>query len=116
MEIYAPLSDRMGMNHIRDELEDLSFQELNPEARNLIVEKLSINKKNREIIFNELLKKFEKVRIDLAETLGISHFDISDHILYKMKDRNKKWGYFTKYYDIEMNSINVYVKFLDFAN
>ncbi len=37
MEIYAPLSDRMGMNHIRDELEDLSFKELNPEARNLVV-------------------------------------------------------------------------------
>ena len=36
MEIYAPLSDRMGMNHIRDELEDLSFQKLNPEARNLV--------------------------------------------------------------------------------
>ena len=35
MEIYAPLSDRMGMNYIRDELEDLSFQKLNPEARNL---------------------------------------------------------------------------------
>ena len=26
MEIYAPLADRMGMNRIRDELEDLSFQ------------------------------------------------------------------------------------------
>ena len=38
MEIYAPLADRMGMNHIRDELEDLSFQRLNPDARNLIVE------------------------------------------------------------------------------
>ena len=37
MEIYAPLSDRMGMNHIRDELEDLSFNALNPEARKLIV-------------------------------------------------------------------------------
>ena len=29
MEIYAPLADRMGMNRIRDELEDLSFAQLN---------------------------------------------------------------------------------------
>ena len=60
MEIYAPLSDRMGMNHIRDELEDLSFQKLNPEARNLIVERLSLNKKNRENTFKEISHKFYK--------------------------------------------------------
>ena len=60
MEIYAPLSDRMGMNHIRDELEDLSFQSLNPEARNLIVERLSLNKKNRESSFRDISKSFEK--------------------------------------------------------
>jgi len=61
MEIYAPLSERMGMNYIRDELEDLSFQELNPEARNLIVERLSLNKKDREKTFKEISKTFEKV-------------------------------------------------------
>jgi RelA/SpoT family (p)ppGpp synthetase len=60
MEIYAPLSDRMGMNHIRDELEDLSFQKLNPEARNLVVERLSRNKKNRENSFKEISKNFTK--------------------------------------------------------
>ena len=36
MEIYAPLADRMGMHRIRDELEDLSFEILNYEARSLI--------------------------------------------------------------------------------
>ena len=36
MEIYSPLADRMGMNRIRDELEDLSFEVLNPNARKLI--------------------------------------------------------------------------------
>ena len=60
MEIYAPLSDRMGMNHIRDELEDLSFLELNPEARDLIVKKLSINKKTRDLNFSNISKIFKK--------------------------------------------------------
>ena len=36
MEIYSPLADRMGMHRIRDELEDLSFQVLNNDARKLI--------------------------------------------------------------------------------
>tara|TARA_B100000029_G_scaffold422048_1_gene428583 strand:+ start:5126 stop:6868 length:1743 start_codon:yes stop_codon:yes gene_type:complete len=61
MEIYAPLSDRMGMNHIRDELEDLSFEKLNPEARNLIVKKLSTNKDSREKNFRQISRNFEKI-------------------------------------------------------
>ena len=46
MEIYAPLADRMGMNRIRDELEDLSFEILNPEARHLVKKRLDEIKKN----------------------------------------------------------------------
>ena len=47
MEIYAPLADRMGMNLIRDELEDLSFAVLNNQARDLIIERLKFIKDNR---------------------------------------------------------------------
>ena len=64
MEIYAPLADRMGMNHIRDELEDLSFKTLNCEARNLVVERLAINKKSRENSFKVISNNFEKVLSD----------------------------------------------------
>ena len=37
MDIYAPLAGRMGMQSIREELEDLSFGVLNPDARNSII-------------------------------------------------------------------------------
>ena len=51
MEIYAPLADRMGMNKIRDELEDLSFSVLNKPARDLILDRLRLIKSNKEDTF-----------------------------------------------------------------
>jgi guanosine-3',5'-bis(diphosphate) 3'-pyrophosphohydrolase len=40
LDIYAPLAGRMGMQEMREELEDLSFRELHPEACKVITERL----------------------------------------------------------------------------
>src|SRR5579883_3448626 len=40
LDIYAPLAGRMGMQQMREELEDLAFRELNPEAYRVISERL----------------------------------------------------------------------------
>ncbi|MFY8107123.1 MAG: RelA/SpoT family protein [Elstera sp.] len=40
LEIYAPLADRIGMQAMKDELEDLAFAQLNTEARASIVKRL----------------------------------------------------------------------------
>src|SRR4029077_16093321 len=41
IEIYAPLAGRIGMQNIREELEDLAFAELDPEARDSIFTRLA---------------------------------------------------------------------------
>ena len=68
MEIYAPLADRMGMNRIRDELEDLSFSVLNKPARDLILERLRFIKNNRE-------DTFKSISAELIELLKINGID-----------------------------------------
>ena len=61
MEIYSPLADRMGMNRIRDELEDLSFEVLNPEARKLIKDRLNQIKDSNLVNYNNVLSEFENL-------------------------------------------------------
>jgi len=69
MEIYSPLADRMGMNRIRDELEDLSFNVLNSKARKLIKDRLDLIKDNNLISFNavsdELFNLLKKNNINV---------------------------------------------------
>ena len=67
MEIYAPLADRMGMNRIRDELEDLSFSVLNQPARDLINERLKFIKNNRDDTFKSISLEL----IDILKNNGI---------------------------------------------
>ncbi len=72
MEIYAPLADRMGMHRIRDELEDLSFEILNNEARKLIKERLDEIKLDRKDLFEE--QSFE-----LSEILNDNEINAEIH-------------------------------------
>src|ERR1700739_4911659 len=47
LDIYAPLAGRMGMHEMREELEDLAFRELNPEAYKVISARLeSLEERN----------------------------------------------------------------------
>jgi len=68
MEIYAPLADRMGMNRIRDELEDLSFSVLNKPARELIIERLNFIKNNRVDTFKSISNEL----IELLKSKGVN--------------------------------------------
>ncbi|MFV0292664.1 MAG: RelA/SpoT family protein [Paracoccus sp. (in: a-proteobacteria)] len=51
MDIYAPLAGRMGMQWMREELEDLAFKVINSEARNSIIRRfLTLQKESGDVI------------------------------------------------------------------
>ncbi|WP_136658642.1 bifunctional (p)ppGpp synthetase/guanosine-3',5'-bis(diphosphate) 3'-pyrophosphohydrolase [Nitratireductor sp. XY-223] len=68
MEIYAPLAGRMGMQDMREELEELSFRHLNAEAYETVTKRLKeLSKKNSGII-----RKIETELGDLFEEHGLN--------------------------------------------
>lgn len=51
--IYAPLANRLGLNRIKTELEDLSFKYEHPETYHQIEEKLKATQAERDTVFEE---------------------------------------------------------------
>ncbi len=73
LEIYAPLAERIGVHKIKEELEDLAFGYLNPEARESIMNRLQFLRKEgiavADSIIAELQSELEKAGIK-AEITG----------------------------------------------
>ena len=73
MDIYAPLAGRMGMQWMRDELEDLSFRVLNPEGRNSILRRfITLQRETGDVvqkITGDIRKELEKAGIE-ADVYG----------------------------------------------
>ncbi len=73
MDIYAPLAGRMGMQWMRDELEDLAFRVLNPEARNSIMRRfITLQRETGDVIHkitNDIRQELEKAGIE-ADVFG----------------------------------------------
>src|SRR5882762_9293849 len=64
LDIYAPLAGRMGMQEMREELEDLSFRSLDPEAYAVVKQRLdALAERNRNLISeieSQLSKNLQK--------------------------------------------------------
>ena len=84
MEIYAPLAGRMGMQDMREELEELAFRYINPEAHRTVTERLKeVLERSRGVI-----DEIEKALSELFEKHGIRA---------TVKSRQKKpWSVFRK--------------------
>ena len=61
LEIYAPLAGRLGMHEFKDELEDLSFQILNPSAYASILNRTEYLKKDTSDLTNKIKSRIEDI-------------------------------------------------------
>ena len=68
MDIYAPLAGRMGMQDMREELEELSFLHINPEAHDTVVKRLEDLSLRNE----GLVKKIEDELSELLVANGLT--------------------------------------------
>src|SRR5690242_7469148 len=60
LEIYAPLAGRMGMHEMREELEDLAFRELNPEAYEVVTGRLNALSERSRLLISEIESQLTK--------------------------------------------------------
>ncbi len=70
IEVYAPLSRRLGIHSLKEELEELAFDVINPKARKIILDKLlSISSDSGELIDSikaDLSKEIKKNKINFT--------------------------------------------------
>ena len=60
LDIYAPLAGRMGMHEMREELENLAFHELNPDAYRVISERLAALAARSQTVVAEIERQLTK--------------------------------------------------------
>ncbi|EFA23420.1 RelA/SpoT family protein [Bifidobacterium gallicum DSM 20093 = LMG 11596] len=77
LDVYAPLANRLGMNAIKTELEELSFKVLHPKIYNEIVVLVQKRAGQREVYLKQILAEINE---DLAEQ------HISAHVTGRPKD------------------------------
>jgi guanosine-3',5'-bis(diphosphate) 3'-pyrophosphohydrolase len=80
--IYAPLANRLGLNKIKTELEDLSFRYEHPEEYKNIVDKLSMTEEQRNRLFGDFTQPIR----DALDAQGFNY-----HIKARVKSPYSIW-------------------------
>lgn len=97
LDILTPIAHRLGMSHIKGELEDLSLRYLKPDAYFSIVEKLNQTKIERDKCVTEMINSVS----DILNKNNIDHKikgrSKSIYSIYKKLDKGKK---FSDIYDL----------------
>jgi guanosine-3',5'-bis(diphosphate) 3'-pyrophosphohydrolase len=89
LEIYAPLAERIGVNKIKNELQDISFCNLYPDVYEMVIRKLNEISANRQALINNIVEELSNFLVSEnvdAEIFGRAKTPYS--IWMKMVNKN----------------------------
>ncbi|HRK43631.1 MAG TPA: RelA/SpoT family protein, partial [Gemmobacter sp.] len=108
MEIYAPLAGRMGMQWMREELEDLAFRVLNPDARNSIIRRfITLQREAGDVVHKitaDIRHELEKAGIE-ADVYGRAKKPYS--VWRKMQEKDLAFSRLSDIYGFRVITANV---------
>ncbi|MFN3699984.1 MAG: RelA/SpoT family protein [Alphaproteobacteria bacterium] len=87
LEIYAPLAERIGVHKIKEELEDLSFAEIQPEARESIINRLSFLRKEGGSVADSIIEELSGLLKDSDIAHDISGREKTGYSIWKKMQR-----------------------------
>lgn len=61
LDIYAPLAARIGLNKLKDEIQDLAFEVIDPDARTFIADKLNDLIDKRQDLIDKIIEQIDEV-------------------------------------------------------
>ena len=89
MDIYAPLAERIGMQELKAELEDLAFSELNPEARRSITRRLEFLRERGEDLVQTVIIELKLVLADNGISAEISGREKTPYSIWQKMQSNE---------------------------
>ncbi|PKR59532.1 RelA/SpoT family protein [Thalassospira lohafexi] len=93
LEIYAPLAERIGMHDIKEELEDLAFQHINPEGRDSILARLEFLREKDDNVVNRIVSELKDVIVRQGLKVDIYGREKRPYSIWqKMQRKNITFG------------------------
>src|SRR5438874_3362963 len=87
MDIYVPLAERIGMHRLKDQLEDLAFAELHPDARASVIARLGFLRENGGDIVARVVAELSRALKEGGLSASVSGREKSPYSIWRKMQR-----------------------------
>ena len=89
MDIYAPLAERIGIRDWKDELEDVAFRQLNPDAHASVTKRLEFLRTRGGDVIGRVIEELRKTQAEAGVEAEVTGREKTPYSIWrKMKKKN----------------------------